>query len=202
MKLALLGLAGGAHPPRSGPAPYPELRAESPQPGHPHAVLCLRRLCQRTVRTVQARLAAERRGRPDHRFRQRWPHTRYSGARFRVEADQWPRTAKTGGKDPVFPSRKAKDGGRLRSVAVLRIVRRAAGRAGIELPVSPHWFRRAHTSHALDRGAPIHLVQATLGAASITPRGAICMPGQTTAPAVFFRCEPSEVEIPFSSLRF
>jgi integrase/recombinase XerD len=81
------------------------------------------------------------------------------------------RTSKTGGGDPVFRSRKGKNGGRLRSVAVLRIVRKAADRAGIELAVSPHWFRHAHASHALDRGAPIHLVQATLGHASITTTG-------------------------------
>lgn len=47
----------------------------------------------------------------------------------------------------------------------------AALRAGIELAVSPHWFRHAHASHALDCGAPIHLVQATLGHASITTTG-------------------------------
>jgi len=73
--------------------------------------------------------------------------------------------------DAVFPSRKLKNGGRLRPVAVLRVVRRAAQRAGIDLPVSPHWLRHAHASHALDRGAPIHLVQATLGHASITTTG-------------------------------
>jgi integrase/recombinase XerD len=73
--------------------------------------------------------------------------------------------------DPVFLSRKKKAGGRLRPLAVLRMVRRAAARAGVELPVSPHWFRHAHASHALDRGAPIHLVQATLGHASITTTG-------------------------------
>ena len=73
--------------------------------------------------------------------------------------------------DPVFRSRKAKNGGFLRPAAVLRLVRKAAQRAGIELPVSPHWFRHAHASHALDRGAPIHLVQATLGHASITTTG-------------------------------
>jgi integrase/recombinase XerD len=81
------------------------------------------------------------------------------------------RTVNTSAQDPVFQSRKSKNGGRLRSVAVLRIVRRAAACAGIELPVSPHWFRHAHASHALDRGAPIHLVQATLGHASITTTG-------------------------------
>jgi integrase/recombinase XerD len=81
------------------------------------------------------------------------------------------RTPKTAAGDPVFLSRKEKNGGRLRPLAVLRIVRKASVRAGIELPVSPHWFRHAHASHALDRGAPIHLVQATLGHASITTTG-------------------------------
>jgi site-specific recombinase XerD len=33
--------------------------------------------------------------------------------------------------------------------------------------VSAHWLRHAHASHALDRGAPIHLVQATLGHRSV-----------------------------------
>lgn len=81
------------------------------------------------------------------------------------------RTEKAKMTDPVFSSRKMKDGGRLRSAAVLGIVRKAAERAGIELPVSPHWLRHAHASHALDRGAPIHLVQATLGHASIQTTG-------------------------------
>ena len=30
-----------------------------------------------------------------------------------------------------------------------------------------HWFRHAHATHSLERGAPIHLVQATLGHASV-----------------------------------
>jgi integrase/recombinase XerD len=74
-----------------------------------------------------------------------------------------------GSDDPVFRSRK--HGAALQTVAVLRIVRQAARRAGIEVAVSPHWLRHAHASHALDRGAPIHLVQATLGHASITTTG-------------------------------
>ncbi|HZS70395.1 MAG TPA: tyrosine-type recombinase/integrase [Candidatus Acidoferrum sp.] len=81
------------------------------------------------------------------------------------------RPLRAAAEDPVFVSRKKKSGGRLRPLAVLRIVRSAAARAGIELPVSPHWFRHAHASHALDHGAPIHLVQATLGHASITTTG-------------------------------
>jgi site-specific recombinase XerD len=81
------------------------------------------------------------------------------------------RGAKAEPGDPVFRSRKKGNGGVLRPLAVLRVVRQAASRAGIELPVSPHWFRHAHASHALDRGAPIHLVQTTLGHASITTTG-------------------------------
>ena len=74
-----------------------------------------------------------------------------------------------GADDPVFASRKGK--GHLHPSQVNRIVRAAGKRAGIEAPVSPHWLRHAHASHALDRGAPIHLVQATLGHASVATTG-------------------------------
>lgn len=70
--------------------------------------------------------------------------------------------------DPVFRSRK---GGHLDESQVWRIVRKAAKRAGIEKEVSCHWLRHAHASHALDRGAPIHLVQATLGHSSVATTG-------------------------------
>lgn len=73
--------------------------------------------------------------------------------------------ASAGPEDPVFRSRKK--GGFLKPFAVYCIVRRAAKRAQIEASVSPHWMRHAHASHALDRGAPIHLVQETLGHASL-----------------------------------
>lgn len=69
---------------------------------------------------------------------------------------------------PVFRSRR---GGPLVPSSVHRIVRAAARRAGVTEPVSAHWFRHAHASHALDRGAPIHLVQHTLGHASVTTTG-------------------------------
>jgi integrase/recombinase XerD len=70
--------------------------------------------------------------------------------------------------DPVFRSRK---GGHLDESMIWRIVRKAAKRAGIEKAVSCHWMRHAHASHALDRGAPIHLVQATLGHSSVATTG-------------------------------
>jgi integrase/recombinase XerD len=74
-----------------------------------------------------------------------------------------------GPDDPVFPSRKY--GGHLDRSQVLRIVQTAAKRAGVVGKVSPHWLRHAHASHALDRGAPIHLVPATLGHSSVATTG-------------------------------
>lgn len=71
--------------------------------------------------------------------------------------------------DPIFRSRKG--GGRLDPSQVRRILYAAAKRAGLEQKVSPHWLRHAHASHALDRSAPIHLVQATLGHSSIATTG-------------------------------
>lgn len=67
-------------------------------------------------------------------------------------------------KLPVFLSQKKSP---LSKPQAWRIVRAAALRAGITRNVSPHWFRHAHASHALDNGAPIHLVSETLGHSSI-----------------------------------
>lgn len=78
-------------------------------------------------------------------------------------------TLRAGPDDPVFSSRKGR--GHLDRSQVLRIVQKAARRAGVIGTVSPHWFRHAHASHALDRGAPIHLVQATLGHSSVATTG-------------------------------
>ncbi len=69
---------------------------------------------------------------------------------------------------PVFVSNR---GGRLADSQVWRIVKVAAKRAGLPAAVSPHWLRHAHASHALDRGAPISLVQTTLGHASVQTTG-------------------------------
>lgn len=80
------------------------------------------------------------------------------------EALQQLRPADVDDTAPVFPSRT---GRHLDRTAVLRIVRATAKAAKIKKPVSPHWFRHAHASHSLDRGAPVNLVQATLGHASL-----------------------------------
>ena len=69
---------------------------------------------------------------------------------------------------PLFRSRK---GGHLHPSQVWRIVKKSAVRAGIKKAVSPHWFRHAHASHALDRGAKISLVKETLAHSSIQTTG-------------------------------
>lgn len=63
-----------------------------------------------------------------------------------------------GPEGPVFRSRRR---GPMHPSAVYRVVAGAAARVGVQ--ASPHYLRHAHASHALDHGAPIHLVQATLG---------------------------------------
>ncbi|NER28407.1 MAG: tyrosine-type recombinase/integrase [Symploca sp. SIO1C4] len=65
---------------------------------------------------------------------------------------------------PVFPSQKGNKG--LQRDRIHEIVRAAGERIGIK-GVSPHWLRHAHASHSLERNAPIHLVQQTLGHSSI-----------------------------------
>jgi len=71
-----------------------------------------------------------------------------------------------GANDPVFASRKG--GGRLTERAVNAMVKRAAAKAGITAGVSPHWLRHAHGSHAIERGASLPEVQATLGHGNIS----------------------------------
>ena len=68
----------------------------------------------------------------------------------------------------MFRSRK---GGALTARQAQRLVEAAAKRAGLRASVSPHWLRHAHATHALERGAPIHLVAATLGHASVATTG-------------------------------
>lgn len=86
-----------------------------------------------------------------------------------------------GGDAPIFRSRKG--AGHLHPSQAWRIVKGACTRAGIDAAVSPHWLRHAHASHALDRGAPIHLVQATLGHASVATTGKYlhARPGDSSA---------------------
>lgn len=85
-----------------------------------------------------------------------------------------------GADDPVFRSRQD---GALTRVQAHRIVKLAAFRAKLPDWVCAHCLRHAHASHALDRGAPVHVVQTTLGHASLvtTTRYTHVRPGDSSA---------------------
>ena len=68
-------------------------------------------------------------------------------------------------EDSVF---KSPSGGAISRQHIWRVVNKATKAAGFKQNVSPHWFRHAHASHALDNGAPVHLVKDSLGHASLT----------------------------------
>ena len=90
----------------------------------------------------------------------------------------------TKGGDPAHGSGEPPRSGRpLSRQQMWRIVKGLAKRSGLPDAVSPHWLRHAHASHALDRGAPPHLVQATLGHASLqtTSRYAHARPDDSSA---------------------
>ncbi|NDC10396.1 MAG: hypothetical protein EBZ75_13860 [Oxalobacteraceae bacterium] len=65
-------------------------------------------------------------------------------------------------EDRIFPIRRQR---------AWAIVKRLAKQAGITEKLSPHWFRHAHATHALDHDAPLSLVSATLGHAGMEITG-------------------------------
>lgn len=109
-----------------------------------------------------------------------------------LTAGLWKALAVLRGTDldaPLFRSRERKTSGLAINEYVMdpsqvhRIVKTAARRAGLSDAVSAHWLRHAHVSHALDAGAPAHLVQATVGHASLatTSRYAHARPNDSSA---------------------
>lgn len=70
---------------------------------------------------------------------------------------------------PVFAS--GRSGLHLTPRAIQGTIKRSAKAAGIREAVSPHWLRHAHASHAIDRGATLPEVQATLGHSSVQTTG-------------------------------
>lgn len=59
---------------------------------------------------------------------------------------------------------------KLSSTQIYRIVNQAGRRVGLS-KFSPHWLRHCHATHSLEAGAPIHVVQKTLGHSSIETTG-------------------------------
>jgi len=68
---------------------------------------------------------------------------------------------------PVFKSCR---GNRLDPADARRILREAS--CCVVANPTPHWFRHANASHALDNGAPVHLVQKSLGHANVSTTSA------------------------------
>jgi len=101
-----------------------------------------------------------------------------------LKASLWQDLVALRGADPDAPVFRSREGGGpLDPSQVHRIVKTAAKRAGLPAAVSAHWLRHAHVSHALDRGAPAHLVQATVGHASLatTSRYAHARPNDSSS---------------------
>lgn len=65
---------------------------------------------------------------------------------------------------PLLTSRR---GGALSPRRIREIVIAIADRAGVDLPVSPHWFRHSHATHARNRGADMATISKTLGHSSL-----------------------------------
>lgn len=74
------------------------------------------------------------------------------------------RPGDAGDEAPVFIGNK---GRALTARAALNVVRAAARSIGITDDVSPHWLRHCNASHSPDRGCPVHVLQSSLGHASI-----------------------------------
>ena len=74
----------------------------------------------------------------------------------------------------IFLSRYGKP---LSRIAVFRMVKKVADKAGLDDKVSPHFLRHSHASHSLQNGASVRLVQATLGHSSITTTESIYTSG-------------------------
>ncbi|HEY7084257.1 MAG TPA: tyrosine-type recombinase/integrase [Hyphomicrobiaceae bacterium] len=69
---------------------------------------------------------------------------------------------------PVFcSSRKGRTHQRLSVRGINHLAKRLAKDATITGRFSPHWWRHAHATHAIENNEPLHVVSATLGHASV-----------------------------------
>lgn len=83
------------------------------------------------------------------------------------------------GENNIFPeescfiSRNKNDGFSkgLTTTQIFRIIKSAAQNAGLSCSPSPHWIRHTSATHAIENGAPIHVVQVSLGHESIKTTG-------------------------------
>ena len=72
------------------------------------------------------------------------------------------------GEDNNTPLFLNKDGGRLTSRSIARILDKTARECGLLIPVSPHALRHTFATHMLDAGADLRVVQELLGHKSLS----------------------------------
>ena len=72
---------------------------------------------------------------------------------------------------PETPLVCARNGGILDRADVWRALKRAGRLAAIGRPVSPHWLRHSHATHAIAKGCDLRILQKSMGHASIATTG-------------------------------
>jgi integrase/recombinase XerD len=75
----------------------------------------------------------------------------------------------------------------LTRMQAFRIIKSAAKKGKVDPLPSPHWFRHSSATHAIENGAPIHVVQHSLGHASINTTGKYLHATPTTSNANFLK---------------
>jgi integrase/recombinase XerD len=81
-------------------------------------------------------------------------------------------------------------GGRLSRQSAWQVLKDAAERAGIGVPVSPHTLRHSFATHLLEGGADVRVVQELLGHASVTTTQVYTLVTVTTLREVYATSHP------------
>ena len=81
-------------------------------------------------------------------------------------------------------------GGRLSRQSAWQVLKDAARRAGITVPVSPHTLRHSFATHLLEGGADVRVVQELLGHASVTTTQVYTLVTVTTLREVYATAHP------------
>jgi integrase/recombinase XerD len=95
--------------------------------------------------------------------------------------------AKGRGTPAVFLNAR---GGRLSRQSAWQVLKDAADRAGIRVPVSPHTLRHSFATHLLEGGADVRVVQELLGHASVTTTQVYTLVTVTTLREVYATAHP------------
>jgi integrase/recombinase XerD len=81
-------------------------------------------------------------------------------------------------------------GGRLSRQGAWLVLKAAAARAGLTVPVSPHTLRHSFATHLLEGGADVRVVQELLGHASVTTTQVYTLVTVTTLREVYVTAHP------------